>query len=269
MKKTIIITLTMLIIFGGAVMFGASRVSNDWQQPSEDDVEISANSPVELVQNEFKMYNFVLASDKPETYQTLWKYGVKYYIEPTKDMLTYIQAASCGGTIIEQHFDWIDIGETPLFIELEDVPGKGAFYKVSYRTNYKSAVCKFDAYTCELYAISAEGGTEGIPVEILKMERQHGQTNIEDKDIKERVLTAVCEFTTEKGYPDVNKYITRSVGEGYHEIYLTTETDIVLKVVIRFNENEILRKTHFSVDKNNVDVVEYINTIGESFVQEG
>ena len=276
MKKTIIITIAMLCVFGAVVMFGADRVQADWQKPSEDDVEISANSPVELVQNEFRMYNFVLPSDKPETYQTLWKYGVKYYIEPTKDMLTYVQAASCGGTIIEQHFDWIDIGETPLFIELEDIPGKGAFYRVHYRSeggisvpNYECAVCKFDAYTGELYAVTAEGGTEGTLVEILKMERQYGQISIENAELKEKVLAAVREFAAEKGYADVNRYVTRSVGEDYHEIYLTANTDNVIRIVILFDEYGNHRNMHFSVDKNNADVVEYINTIGESFVQEG
>ena len=56
MKKTIIITVAMLCVFGAVVMFGADRVSTDWQQPQQDDVEISSSSPVEQVENELKIY---------------------------------------------------------------------------------------------------------------------------------------------------------------------------------------------------------------------
>ena len=41
MKKTIIITFAMLIVFGGVVIFGASKVSDQWHTPQQDDVEIS------------------------------------------------------------------------------------------------------------------------------------------------------------------------------------------------------------------------------------
>ena len=58
MKKTIFITLTMLIIFGGAVMFGASKVSNDWQQPQKDNMDIVVSSPVNMVENSLKEYKY-------------------------------------------------------------------------------------------------------------------------------------------------------------------------------------------------------------------
>ena len=112
MKKTIIITLAMLIVFGGAVILGADIVQTDWQKPSEDDVEISSTSPVEQVENEFKIYNYVLSDSKSMTYKDLWEYDTSYYSEPEKDMLTYMQAASYGGTFIEQNFSWIDIAFT-------------------------------------------------------------------------------------------------------------------------------------------------------------
>jgi len=274
MKKTIIITIAMLCVFGAVVMFGADRVSTDWQKPSEDDVEISSTSPVEQVENEFKIYNYVLSDSKSMTYKDLWEYDTSYYSEPEKDMLTYMQAASYGGTFIEQNFSWIDIGEEPLYVALWNYNSKDMFH-ITYRkegdkelNTYNHATCRLDAYTGELYAVFVDNGS-GSMIEVLKLDRQYGQTNIESETLKEKVLTSAYNFSAEKGYCDINKYITRSVGEDYHEIYFTTGNDYVINIIIRFDEEDNLLKTHFSVDKNNIDVVEYINSIGESFVQEG
>ena len=102
-KKTIIITIAMLCVFGGAVVFGAGKVATDWQHPNEDDVNISANSPVLQVENEFKIYNYITPESKDEKYKDLWSTNYPVYIQPQKDMLTYTQAASYGGTAIEKY----------------------------------------------------------------------------------------------------------------------------------------------------------------------
>ena len=49
MKKTIIITIAMLCVFGAAIMIGANEVSNKWQKTDEDELTITPNSPVENV----------------------------------------------------------------------------------------------------------------------------------------------------------------------------------------------------------------------------
>ena len=58
MKKTILITLAMLCVFGGVVAFGAGRVSDHWQTPWQDKLNLSIVSPVEMVNSEIKEYSF-------------------------------------------------------------------------------------------------------------------------------------------------------------------------------------------------------------------
>ncbi|MBQ7816403.1 MAG: hypothetical protein IJ339_03455, partial [Oscillospiraceae bacterium] len=135
MKKTIIITIAMLCVFGAVVMFGSDIVSNDWQQPQQDDVEVSVKSPVLKVENEFKIYNFITPESKDERYKDLWDINYPTYVEPQEDMLTYMQAASYGGATIEKYFPHLDIGENPLFIELQQFLHGGTYYTIHYRTS--------------------------------------------------------------------------------------------------------------------------------------
>ena len=71
MKKTIIITIAMLCVFGGAIIFGAGIVSTDWQKPSEDDVEISTVSPVERVEEEYNEYSYVIENKEDNKQSTV------------------------------------------------------------------------------------------------------------------------------------------------------------------------------------------------------
>ena len=52
MKKTIIITISMLCMFGAVVIFAASRVSNQWQTPQHDEIDLSVSYPVEIAEKE-------------------------------------------------------------------------------------------------------------------------------------------------------------------------------------------------------------------------
>ena len=83
MKKTMIITVAMLCVFGAVVMFGADRVSNDWQQPQQDDVEISTVSPIEQVENSIKKYEYdILSKDNiDETCITAYSYDIEKRID--------------------------------------------------------------------------------------------------------------------------------------------------------------------------------------------
>lgn len=95
MKKTMFMTLAMLIVFGAVVMFGADRVQTGWQQPSEDDVEISTVSPIEQVEKSFKEYAYKVMTEEDSLYSP--------YITDEKDgMITHAEAASIGGIAIEK-----------------------------------------------------------------------------------------------------------------------------------------------------------------------
>ena len=64
MKKTIIITIAMLCVFGAVVMFGAGRVSNDWQQPQQDETNIEVKPVIDKVEEEIESYPYVKSEPK-------------------------------------------------------------------------------------------------------------------------------------------------------------------------------------------------------------
>ena len=127
MKKTIIITVAMLCVFGAVVMFGADRVSTDWQQPQQDDVEISTVSPIEQVENSIKKYEYdILSKDNIDDF--FYK-GKKYRLIPEENifeqtdikdgMITYAEAISYGGTAVEKIYTDISLDNRKFIIALE------------------------------------------------------------------------------------------------------------------------------------------------------
>ena len=127
MKKTIITTLAMLIIFGGAVIFGAGRVSTDWQKPNEDDVEISVVSPVENVENAIKEYTYNVLS-KENKRQFFYTDG-EYPVSPAENvfeqadvqqgMITYAEAVGYGASAMEKLWTDVSFDSSEFIIALE------------------------------------------------------------------------------------------------------------------------------------------------------
>ena len=109
MKKTIIITIAMLCVFGAAIMIGANEVSNKWQKTDEDELTITPNSPVENVENEFKefgAYPFITFSEHIQTLED--KRGMEALIgegiEKNENMISEAEAAYIGGNALETLF---------------------------------------------------------------------------------------------------------------------------------------------------------------------
>lgn len=100
MKKTIIITLAMLIVFGGAVIFGADRVSDQWQTPQKDDVNIIVNSPVDMVENSLKEYKYVQMDEN----HFAWAAYRDFVTEYADGMISPQEAVAYGCTAMEAVF---------------------------------------------------------------------------------------------------------------------------------------------------------------------
>ena len=154
MKKTIIITIAMLCVFGAVVMFGADRVSTDWQQPQQDDVEISSSSPVEQVENELKIYKFIPVD---------WYGDVEADFQ--EGMISAQEALGYGCTAMEKVFSHINLADvtfgtaiinyapygaqetTPTYVFESVIEGKENIYPFN--------LCHFtvDAYTGEVTSL--------------------------------------------------------------------------------------------------------------------
>lgn len=106
MKKTIIITIAMLCVFGAVVMFGADKVSTDWQQPQKDNVEITVNSPVNMVENSLKEYKYV--QDENHFATEAYKAFATEFVE---GMISPQEAVAYGCTAMENVFPHLNLEE--------------------------------------------------------------------------------------------------------------------------------------------------------------
>ena len=94
MKKTIIITIAMLCVFGGAVVFGAGSIQNQWQKPRQDDANIEIKPVIDSVEEEIASY----------------PYNKEFVLEEiTEDMITQQEAAYISGTMFEYFWDDISM----------------------------------------------------------------------------------------------------------------------------------------------------------------
>ena len=214
MKKTIIITIAMLCVFCTAIMVGASKVSNDWQQSNEDEVTISTSSPVENVENEFKefgAYPFVKFSEHVQTLQD--KSGMEALmsmeIEIEEGMISYEEVAYIGGNALEKLFpdevftdkqfvivplNWISphISERAVYEGFYIVENP-ADHPVHPRRNVLSYAYWIDAYTCE----------------VLYVTKTEAETDINHKRSPEQALEYATELAKAMGYDSYSKYNIR------------------------------------------------------------
>ena len=63
MKKVIIITISMLAVFSVLVGVSANQLTYRWQTPQQDEIELTASSPVEMVEKEYKEYPYIVDTD--------------------------------------------------------------------------------------------------------------------------------------------------------------------------------------------------------------
>lgn len=124
MKKTILITLAMLCVFGGVVAFGAGRVSDHWQTPWQDKLNLSIVSPVEMVNSEIKEYSFERLENlaRQPRYNELYTEYKHLKAEHKEGMLTFAEAAAKGGTLAEKLCTDLDLKDKTVALELITLP---------------------------------------------------------------------------------------------------------------------------------------------------
>ena len=109
MKKTIIITMVMLAVCAATLVMFAGQLENAWQEPQENDINLTSSSPVEQVEQQYKelgSYPFIELEKHIETLDS--KRGREALeamaIEHEAGMISYEEAAYYGGMALENLF---------------------------------------------------------------------------------------------------------------------------------------------------------------------
>lgn len=260
MKKTIIITVAMLCVFGAVVMFGADRVSTDWQQPQQDDVEISSSSPVEQVENELKIYKFIPVD---------WYGDVEADFQ--EGMISAQEALGYGCTAMEKVFSHINLADvtfgtaiinyapygaqetTPTYVFESVIEGKENIYPFN--------LCHFtvDAYTGEVTSL--------LFGEDIKHERPITQFYRSEKEL----LEYITQISESLGYEKFEKYYFENIkdteynGTDY-KVFLLTEGEELLC----FKGNTVNSDWSFCEhDGFTKEYIEFVKQNGKDFASEG
>ena len=120
MKKVIIITISMLAVFSVLVGVSANQLTDRWQTPQQDEIELTASSPVEMVEKEYKEYNYEI--DEELTF------------EPNEDdTVSFAEAVSIGGAVLEKAYPFIDFSNITFSVNKTDY--EKIYIRYTYNNN--------------------------------------------------------------------------------------------------------------------------------------
>ena len=185
MKKTILAAVGMIAVFSFAVFVFSGMMEKQWQIPQQDEIELTASSPVEMVEKEYKEYKY------NTDVKSNWFYGKT---ELKNGMLTYSEAASIAGKYIEEMYWYVDINDVTFDIAVLD---DNRFLVQHLRTEEKEDKsfyliinCYIDAYTGEIISIGntikSTNYTDKLITELISEIKNNPETFITDK-IKQAV----------------------------------------------------------------------------------
>lgn len=211
MKKTILITLAMLIMFGVVVMLGANRISTDWQQSSEDEVKLSTSSPVENVENEFKefgAYPFISFSEYIQTLED--KRGMEALIgeeiEKDENMISEAEAAYIGGNALEKLFPSETFTDKQFVIILLKCKSPHAAEHIVYEGFYNIENPEDHPVHPSRLILQYTYRVDAYTGEVLYVSQFQAETDINHKRIPEQALEYATELAKAMGYDSYSKY---------------------------------------------------------------
>ncbi len=158
MKKTLIITLIMLSVFGIAVMFGASYISQSWQKENVDYVNFTTTSPIQQMQQEVKTYQYKKHGEINMPVNI---------ISHSEGMLSWTEAVSICCESFENVFPDIDVADFTFNANLimDDTYGKVFVVEHSQSledTSFRLIQCRADAYTGRIVDVRFEYVSDAI-----------------------------------------------------------------------------------------------------------
>lgn len=261
MKKTIIITISMLAVFSFLAWVSANQLTNKWQTPRQDEMELSVSSPVEIVEKEYKEYPYTLlneAIDKDSNISPTEAVGI--IGETVKQIFSdmdfsklniYLSfSEELNGTYsISADSIWDDVQTDKInsygFGEVEATTGE---IKNLFFVNRRVSVYTTDEDDAKAVSISPDVDYSAL-------------TEVMTEDEQKKVLTQALEYTEKIGYSNYKKYyIEKSISKdwgNYYTVYLQDNDGNVEYISFEYNEGY----PNTSVDfQNNIkgNTVEYL-----------
>lgn len=282
MKKTMALTLAMLAVFSVIIMAFSSKVESGWQQPQSDSVDLTVSSPVDMVEKQYKIYEYQTGADCIDIYRHASEYRSMFSVEQKDGMLTTEQAASICGNAFETWYPQNSLAG-PLYIQLVTYPHTEN--KAEYSAVYMEYIdydaftfegditklgppkremnCEIDAYTGKITKLNSYA----YDMDELEL---RDELNLTD-ELEQQIVNKSIEILGKFGYSGFENYIisTNSMNATY-ELIFTDKQDTVVNIDFS-KQNDVLTFESFSLEPNKENIqfiIEYLAVNGEDIIQE-
>ena len=274
MKKTLFLTIVMLIISALALNVFAGKKEKGWEEPNIDNPELTSSSPVEQVDEEFKeigSFTYVDVNEWADMVNDLNVTAglVGLQIETDESMISMAEAAYYGGTALEKMFP----NETFADKEFVMIPMKWksphadtrTVYEGMYRT-YNSGDEKVNPYGTKLaysYYVDAYTG-EVIYVSVYDFSKE----TLVNKNMSEQdALIYATDMAKALGYENCSKYYIQTTPYNNEVDANFFEVDLVVDdgEVVSFNFNDLEDMFYFALNDKSSEYAERVISQGTEF----
>ena len=156
MKKTILITLSMLCAFAIAAAVLSNQLTNMWKSPQQDSIDLSVSSPVEQVEQIYKEYRYT--TDISDSFKNEYYYSGTV---PYRDgMISFGEAVSIAGGLLENVLPFLNIDDIVFIAGIIERPNTDTEeYLITYKETGDNNInwnvkCYINAVTGEAAGIS-------------------------------------------------------------------------------------------------------------------
>ena len=282
MKKTITLTLAMLCVFALGTVGFSGCISSRWEQPQSDSMGLTISSPVDMVEQEYKIYDYQTGAECEGIYKNAAEYRSMFSVEIKDGMLTTEQAASICGNAFETWYPQnLLIG--PFYIQPVVYPHTNG--KAEYSAVYMEYI-DYDAFTfegditklgpprremnCEIDAYTGK---------VTKMnsyaydidERELRDELALTEELEQQLVDKSIEMLKEFGYSNfVNYYISENSMNVTYDLIFTDGQNTVASIDLSKQNNDLIFES-FCIEPNEENIklmVEYINANGKNIAEE-
>lgn len=279
MKKTIILTFIMLSTFVLGASAFSGCISNSWEQPQSDSVDLTVSSPVDMVEKEYKIYDYQTGTECDEIYRHESEYLSMFSVEYKDGMLTTEQAASICGNAFETWYPQNFLAG-PFYIQSVLYPHSGdkPAYSAKYIEYDKSAFeagasvigmpkmemnCEIDAYTGKITKLNSHD----YDIDELDLRDELVFTD----ELEQHIVNKSIEILEEFGYTGFANYcVHRNPTNATYEMTFTDGQNMAVSIDFS-KQSDVLTFESFCLEPNEDNIqmmIECTNTNGKYIAEE-
>ncbi|MBQ6897309.1 MAG: hypothetical protein IJN69_08915 [Oscillospiraceae bacterium] len=245
MKKTIAISAAMLLCVAIAMTGISFAQQKQWTKPQTDDVNISVNSPVEDVQQQYKGYKWDYIYNMPDSDMSAENWS-PLNIEMSEELIDFNEAGYIACEMMDNTFPELGVDNITFYGRLRTVPSFRPQVMAYSFINYEPIDENNSLYrSCEIEIHSGKcvqavaGNKELWAIHKYEPYVKYPSLTSEDTD---RILSFSADICSKFGYSGFESYrITENPGNSpaQYWVYIYTANAELLRVSLAYTKGKI------------------------------